>query len=201
MSAETRFRTLVTHTTAIYASSPENRAQVLKDALLDLVNVIQPTDTKTWGIVKTDSERLLRVWASVEDDSYYANTIVDQLWDLLDELASQMPLQGAGNTPSPALIISDTILHVQEDEEEKDEIEIEIEVEVEEEKEEEEKEEEQEEVEEVEEEALEVEQMFVRGRSYWVDIKTQKLYADVDEEVGDEVGAIVNGKPVFLSPK
>ena len=67
----------------------------------------------------------------------------------------------------------------------------------------EETEEEVEETEETEEaeEALEVEQMFIRGRSYWVDVNTKKLYADVNEEVGDEVGVLVNGKPVFLSPK
>ena len=46
---------------------------------------------------------------------------------------------------------------------------------------------------------MEVEQVFVRGRSYWLDTNTQKLYTNVEDEVGEEVGAMVNGKPVFLS--
>ena len=213
MSAETRFRTLVTHTTAIYASSPENRASLLKEGLFDLVNVIKPTDARSWAIVKTDSERLLRVWTSVEEDSYYANTIANQLWDLLEELAAgsptsvpapvptSVPTSVPVSTASPSLVISDTILHIQDDVNQLEETE-----ETEETEEAEEVEETEEEVEETEEteeaeEALEVEQMFIRGRSYWVDVNTKKLYADVNEEVGDEVGVLVNGKPVFLSPK
>jgi hypothetical protein len=47
---------------------------------------------------------------------------------------------------------------------------------------------------------MEVEQVFIRGRAYWLETNTQKLYAIVDEEdVGDEVGAMVNGKPQFLA--
>jgi hypothetical protein len=47
---------------------------------------------------------------------------------------------------------------------------------------------------------MEVEQIFIRGRSYWLETNTKKLYAVVDgDDVGDEVGAMLNGKPVFLS--
>jgi len=50
------------------------------------------------------------------------------------------------------------------------------------------------------EEAMEVEQVTIRGRAYWLDSNTNKLYANAaDDEVGDEVGAMVNGKPVFLA--
>ena len=62
--------------------------------------------------------------------------------------------------------------------------------------------EEEEVVEEVEEEeeGMEVEQVQVRGRTYWLDVNTKKLYSNAEgDEVGDEVGSMLNGKPVFLS--
>jgi len=50
-----------------------------------------------------------------------------------------------------------------------------------------------------EEEGMEVDKVVIRGRSYWMDTNTKKLYAVVDDDdVGDEVGAIVNGKAVFV---
>ena len=59
---------------------------------------------------------------------------------------------------------------------------------------------EEEEAEEEEEEGLEVEQVTIRGRTYWLDSNTKKLYANLEgDEVGDEVGAMVNGKPLFLA--
>jgi hypothetical protein len=58
----------------------------------------------------------------------------------------------------------------------------------------------EEEVVEEEEEGMEVEKYFHRGRSYWRDTNTDKLYAVIDgDEVGDEVGALVGGKPQFLA--
>jgi hypothetical protein len=51
-----------------------------------------------------------------------------------------------------------------------------------------------------EEEGMEVEKRTIRGRDYWIDINTNKLYAVIDDDdVGDEVGAIVNGRPVFIA--
>jgi len=59
---------------------------------------------------------------------------------------------------------------------------------------------EEEEEEEAEEGGLEVEQYVSRGRTYWLDVKTQDLYANLEgDEVGDHIGALVNGKPVFLA--
>ena len=46
---------------------------------------------------------------------------------------------------------------------------------------------------------MEVEQVTIRGRMYWLETNTKKLYANDNDEVGDEVGAMVNGKPLFLS--
>jgi hypothetical protein len=55
-------------------------------------------------------------------------------------------------------------------------------------------------VEEEEEEGMEVEKYFHRGRSYWRDTNSDKLYAVIDgDEVGDEVGALIGGKPQFLA--
>jgi hypothetical protein len=60
--------------------------------------------------------------------------------------------------------------------------------------------EEVEEAAEEEEEGMEVEKYFHRGRSYWRDTNTDKLYSVIDgDEVGDEVGALVGGKPQFLA--
>lgn len=62
------------------------------------------------------------------------------------------------------------------------------------------KEEEQEEEEEAEEEGMEVEQIFIRGRAYWHETNTHKLYELVGEDdVGDEIGELVGGKPRFYA--
>jgi hypothetical protein len=88
---------------------------------------------------------------------------------------------------------------VEEEEEEVVEEEVEEEV-VEEEVEEEVVEEEEVEATEEEEEGMEVEKKIFRGRAYWLDVKTNKLYTVVgDDDVGDEVGKIVDGRPVFLA--
>jgi DNA polymerase/3'-5' exonuclease PolX len=91
---------------------------------------------------------------------------------------------------------------IEESKEEFKEIEMTVDEEEEEEVEEEvvEPEEEVEEVVEEEEEGMEVEKYFHRGRSYWRDTNSDKLYAVIDgDEVGDEVGALVGGKPQFLA--
>jgi hypothetical protein len=100
-------------------------------------------------------------------------------------------------------VVEETEEEVVEEEEEvveEEEEEEEVEETVEEEEEEEVLEPETEEAAEEEEAGMEVEQVFIRGRAYWLETNTQKLYAIVDEEdVGDEVGAMVNGKPQFLA--
>ena len=59
---------------------------------------------------------------------------------------------------------------------------------------------EEEEEAEAEEEALEVEPYTYRGRNYWIDTNTKKLYAvEGEDDVGDEVGIVVAGKPVFCA--
>lgn len=119
--------------------------------------------------------------------------------------------------PAPVQVAQTvTVVHKEghvEEEEEAEEEELEVEEE-EEEAEEEEAEEEEEEIEEEvvepeeeeeeeeaeEEEAMEVEPYTHRGRKYWLDTNTKKLYAvEGDEDVGEEVGILVGGKPVFCA--
>ena len=93
-------------------------------------------------------------------------------------------------------------VEVQEEEEEVEETE-EVEVQEEEEEVEETEEveevEEEEEVKETEEDAGEVYEVTISGKSYYVtDEKNGKIYAiDKDEDVGDEIGEFKNGKPSF----
>ena len=47
---------------------------------------------------------------------------------------------------------------------------------------------------------MEVEQIFIRGRAYWHETNTHKLYELVGEDdVGDEIGELVAGKPRFYA--
>jgi hypothetical protein len=61
-------------------------------------------------------------------------------------------------------------------------------------------EEEEEEAVEEEEEGMELEQIMIRGRTWWLESNTQKIYAVIDgDDVGDEMGEMVNGKPRFYT--
>jgi hypothetical protein len=54
--------------------------------------------------------------------------------------------------------------------------------------------------EEDEESGMNVEQVMIRGRAYWLEVDTKKLYAVVgDDDLGDEIGEMVNGKPRFYA--
>jgi len=54
--------------------------------------------------------------------------------------------------------------------------------------------------EEEEESGMNVEQVMIRGRAYWLEVDTKKLYAVVgDDDLGDEIGEMVNGKPHFYA--
>ena len=206
MSFEVRYRSLVNSIGRFY---PE-----LKSGLLDPVS----HGEIDWAIVRADTRRLMAIWSEYAG---YRNTAVEhQLMDMLEEF-----------TKSPTLVVGDRIAHVEtamdveedvvpQPTESESESEDEDEEEVDEESEEESESEEEKEVtvsavvadenvtvekdedeDEDEEEGMEVEQITVRGRKYFIDVKTKKLYLDDNEEVGDEVGSMVNGKPVFLAKK
>jgi hypothetical protein len=275
MSAQLRYHTLVNNIGRIYSSEEKERTQYLQKGLDEIVGAIRPTTSDDWKRVKTDSDRLLKIWNVKENTDAASSVVVDQIRDMLLELSSaaassvsypalkQQTLQNHQNHPT--LEVSEKIAHVQEplfasfvktvpssapastieskateaeEEEEEEEIRVVVlsvseskegkeadeeeeveedeEEEVEEEEEEEEVEEEvvepeeeeveeevvepEEEAEEAEEEGLEVEQITIRGRTYWLDVNTKKLYANLEgDDVGDEVGAMVNGKAVFLA--
>jgi hypothetical protein len=51
-----------------------------------------------------------------------------------------------------------------------------------------------------EEAGMEVEQIMIRGRAWWLEVNTQKIYAVIDgDDVGDEMGEMVSGKPRFYA--
>ena len=195
MSEQTRYRTLVNSVGAFYGAA-------LKNGLLEILKL-----QASWAVIRDDTRRFLAIWA--EFAGFKETVLEKQLLDMLDEF-----------TQSPSLVVAEKISHVvslemevesesesedeapavvvtkaeeeaeEEDEEEEDEEEAEEEAE--------EAEEAEEEAEEAEEEGMEVEQMTIKGRKYFKDVKTNKLYVDDNDEPGEEVGAIVNGKPVFL---
>jgi len=282
MSAQLRYHTLVNNIGRIYSSEEKERTQYLQKGLDEIVGAIRPTTSDDWKRVKTDSDRLLKIWNVKENTDAASSVVVDQIRDMLLELSSAAASSVSSSVVSypalkqqtlqnhqihPTLEVSEKIAHVQEplfasfvktvpssapvveskaeaeEEEEEEEIRVVVlsvseskegkeadeeeeveededeEEEVEEEEEEEEveeevvepeeeeveeevvePEEEAEEAEEAEEEGLEVEQITIRGRTYWLDVNTKKLYANLEgDDVGDEVGAMVNGKAVFLA--
>jgi cobalamin biosynthesis protein CobT len=275
MSAQLRYHTLVNNIGRIYSSEEKERTQYLQKGLDEIVGAIRPTTSDDWKRVKTDSDRLLKIWNVKENTDAASSVVVDQIRDMLLELSSAAASSVSSSVVSypalkqqtlqnhqihPTLEVSEKIAHVQEplfasfvktvpssapvveskateeEAEEEEEIRVvvlsvseskegkeadeeeEVEEDEEEEVEEEEVEEEEEEEEEVEEEVvepeeeeeeeeaeaeeegLEVEQITIRGRTYWLDVNTKKLYANLEgDDVGDEVGAMVNGKAVFLA--
>jgi hypothetical protein len=143
----------------------------------------------------------------VSDKIVHVNTFTDAFSDASsiaeeeEEVVVPLPLPPAPKKVPVVAAIAAAVVETETEEEAEEVAEEEEEEEVEEEAEETEETEETEEAEEEEEEAgMEVEQIFIRGRSYWLDANTKKMYAVIDgDEVGDEVGAMVDGKPRFLS--
>jgi hypothetical protein len=285
MSAQTRYRTLVHNISRVYSSPDAGRTELLQAGIDEIVVVMAPASTTGWRMVKSDTERLLRVWSAKEGDSDVAKVVADQITGLLEELSTSAPVVDriAHVNPYPSLVVEEfapvsrmpflapsterlfpdsrtaasaerasdlapaplvTVTKADEEEEDteiasvpaEDESEQEEESEVAsvpaddeseeensdddddddddapapvvaplvEEKEEEEVVEPEEEETEEEEAGMEVEQVMIRGRTYWKDTNTNKLYAvvrgeDGEDDVGDEVGILENGKPRFLA--
>jgi hypothetical protein len=246
MSAQTRYRTLVHNISRVYSSQEAGRTELLQAGIDEIVTVMSPSTALQWRTVKSDTERLLRVWSAKEGDSDVASVVAAQITGLLDELSTTTHM---GDRIShimpvsyPSLVVEEPARMVvpisvvkeedeevasvpaedeeeeQEEDEESDVASVPESVKEEEEapaptvvKKEEVVEEEEEVVEPEEEEAeeeeeeggLEVEQVMIRGRTYWKDGEN-KLYAvirddDGEEDVGDEVGVLENGKPRFLA--
>lgn len=235
MSAQQRYRSLVHHIGRIYAADNGSRTELLQAGLDDLMTVVGPSTSKQWSTVGADSDRLMKVWVAKEGNDDAARAVVEQLTDILRELASST------ESVAPTLTVSEPIAHVipvvKIKEEpitlpatvkitpvvekavgevtvmEEKEIVVEViddnaEASEEEEVEEEEEvveaeEDEEEEAEEEEEAGMEVEVITFRGRQYWMDVNSKKLYAFTgeDEDIGDEIGEVVNGKPAFYTTK
>jgi hypothetical protein len=184
MSSIERYKTLIPYLTGLYVSEDTNsRTTILRDGLLHL------TESSDWSKIKADSERLLSVWSSKEGTG--ASEVVRQILDFIGEFTEEAPrlaikeaappvIEHVQERAKPVLPFKSTPVFVEPDEEE----EIEVEEEVEE-----------------EEEGMEVEVRTIRGKKYWYEAKTKKLYAIVgDDDVGEEVGILLaNGTPVMIA--
>jgi len=201
MSEEIRYRALVNSVGVFYGAE-------IKHGLLEVLKL-----QTGWAVIRDDTRRFLAIWAEYAG---FNNTVLEkQLLGMLDEFAQ-----------APSLVVAEKITHVismdmdveetvkvikETEPESEEESEPEPESESEEEVESEEEEEPEVKVEKVEaeaeaeaedeEEGMEVEQITLRGRKYFKDVKTNKLYVDDNDEPGEEVGSLVNGKPVFLAKK
>lgn len=206
MSEEIRYRALVNSVGVFYGAE-------IKHGLLEVLKL-----QTGWAVIRDDTRRFLAIWAEYAG---FNNTVLEkQLLGMLDEFARN-------DVQSPSLVVAERITHVvsmdmdvdveetvkvvkEPESESEEEVESESESESEEEEEEEPESEEEPEVkvekveaeaEAEEEEGMEVEQVTLRGRKYFKDVKTNKLYVDDNDEPGEEVGSLVNGKPVFLAKK
>lgn len=202
MSEEIRYRALVNSVGVFYGAE-------IKHGLLEVLKL-----QTGWAVIRDDTRRFLAIWAEYAG---FNNTVLEkQLLGMLDEFAQ-----------APSLVVAERITHVvsmdmdvdmeetvkvvkeaepESEEEPESESESESEEEPESESESEEEPEPEVKVEKVEaeaeeEEGMEVEQVTLRGRKYFKDVKTNKLYVDDNDEPGEEVGSLVNGKPVFLAKK
>jgi hypothetical protein len=226
MSSQQRYRTLVHHIGRIYAAPDGTRTELLQTGLDQIVSVVGPTNTATWNIVGADSDRLLKIWVAKEKDEA-AVTVAQQIGDLLRELAdapaveiipsltvadvvSHVPEPVVSCVPEPVVIAAPAVVpttEVKKPEPEEEEYEVEeeedgskppsddegevLEPEAEVDGDDEEEEEEV---------GMEVEQITIRGRTWWLEVNTQKIYAVVDgDDVGDEMGEMVAGKPRFYN--
>ncbi len=243
MSAQQRFRSLVTHIGRIYAAPDcDQRTTHLQDGLAELVEVMNPSSSADWVTMGKDSDRLMKVWVAKEGGTEAAAAVVAQLAGMLEDLADATgddmevecvqikveppalkihePIQHVAVPAVPTVVVAAPAVVVKAVEEVamvEDEKEVVVEVEdahaepsdADEEEQEEEvlepedEEAAEEEAAEEEEGGMEVEIITFRGRQYWMDVNTKKLYGFTgeDEDIGDEVGEVVNGKPTFYAAK
>ena len=202
MSAQQRYRTMIPLLTSLYMSEDSiSRTNTLREGLMALTDCCEGE----WPNIRKDADRLLRVWASKETGAAAAE-LMGQIQNVLGECADEAPrliineVESEGesvaisvirhdppqmtmSTPLTALapMYRDIVESAAEDSDDEESEEVE------------------EEEEEDEEEGMEVEKRRVRGRDYWFEEKTNKLYAvTADDDVGDEVGILMaSGAPVF----
>jgi len=199
MATQKRFKTIVPIITGLYvAEDTSERAVILRDGLL----AVAECSVDDWATVRKDSARLLSVWAAKEDDTA-APAVVTQILNVLSEfiefptlviteseqVIQHLPAPVPSPVPSPSpspfpQFHKSTVL----DTESVSSIDMDVDDVV-------------DEDDEDDDSGIEVEKRIVRGRTYWHDAKTNKLYAVIgDDDVGDEVGVLLaNGNPVLLA--
>ena len=205
------------------------RTDSMREGLDCIMTKIAPGSSADWQIVLHDVRRLLNVWEAKETDDVAKSVvlqIVDMLKEFSQPVLS-LRTERVEKNPVISHVVDYPFvdarisLNVEEKEEEEEESEADAEAEAEAEAEEESEEdvpdvpgpepdasepEASEEESEAEEELpaapeaeMEVEQITIRGKTYWHDAASGKLFAVVDDDdVGDEVGILVNGKMTAL---
>ena len=182
MSSVIRYKTLIPFLTGLYVTEDTNsRTKILREGLLGLTD-----SSQDWSTIRMDAERMLAVWSSKESDPA-AREVVTQILNVLGEFADKS---------APVLVITEQAVPMIEHVPERSPV-CPVRIPV---FEEEVEEDEVEEEEEDEEEGMEVEVRTIRGKKYWYEAKTRKLFAiEGEDDVGDEVGILLaNGTPVLL---
>jgi len=88
MTTQLRYQTLVTNIGRVYASDEGGRTPYLQRGLDEIMNVVKPSTVNEWGLVKMDSDRLLKVWCVKENSSLAAVAVKEQIHDILVELST-----------------------------------------------------------------------------------------------------------------
>lgn len=86
MTSQARYRTLVHNIGRIYCAPAESRTSLLQTGLNEIVGIIGPNTADAWSTVRSDSSRLIRVWAAKETDPA-AGAVVEELTGVLSDLA------------------------------------------------------------------------------------------------------------------
>jgi hypothetical protein len=194
----------------------------MREGLDNIMTTLSPLTSSEWETVMNDVRRLLHVWESKESDAV-ARSVVLQIEDMLKEFSQptkvspKLMISESSRIPVISHVVdhpldesdsdaddtcNDTTQDTkeesvgapepeveEEEEEEEPDAEVEADVESEAESEVEADAEADAEVE------MEVEQITVRGKTYWYDPSSRKLFTVLeDDEVGDEIGLLVNGK-------
>lgn len=228
MSSVQRYRTLIHYLTQIYSAKDSvARTDSMREGLDCIMTKIAPGSSADWQIVLHDVRRLLNVWEAKETDDV-AKSVVLQIVDMLKEF-SQPVLSLRTERVEKNPVISHVVdypfvdarisLNVEEkEEEEESEADADADTDADADSEEdvpdvpgpepeasepdaseEEESEAEEELPAAPEAEMEVEQITIRGKTYWHDAASGKLFAVVDDDdVGDEVGILVNGKMTAL---
>jgi predicted nucleic acid-binding Zn-ribbon protein len=85
MNSQQRYRTLISSIGKIYsADDTKTRSSLLESSLFSVMENINPHTDVGWSVVCSDSERILKVWETLEETPA-AQVVVEQFKDILKE--------------------------------------------------------------------------------------------------------------------